>query len=72
MSQKTYFQFSAAIFLVVALVHLGRLVTGWEIVVGTWVIPHWLSVPGLVVTSGLSVWGFSLAARAGSRRKYTT
>ncbi len=72
MNQKAYLQISAAIFLVVALVHLGRLITGWEILIGTWVIPHWLSIPGLIVPGALSAWGFTMAARAGGRRKYTT
>jgi hypothetical protein len=71
MNQKTYFQFSAAIFFVVAMVHLGRLLTGWEIVIGTWIIPHWISFPGLIVPAALSVWGFRLASHAGTRRKYT-
>jgi hypothetical protein len=45
-------------------VHLTRLVWSWEISLGGWVLPHWASVPGLVVAAALSVWGFRLASRA--------
>jgi hypothetical protein len=64
MRQKTYFLASAAVFLVVAAAHLTRLVMGWEVTIGGWAVPRWVSVPGLVVPGILSAWGFVLASDA--------
>jgi hypothetical protein len=64
MRQKTYFLACAAVFLVVAAAHLTRLVMGWEVTIGGWAVPRWVSVPGLVVPGILSAWGFVLASDA--------
>jgi len=32
-------------------------------VMGSWSVPHWLSVPGLLFPGMLSIWGFRLARR---------
>ena len=63
MTQKTYLLLCGALFFVVAVGHLTRLITGWEIAVAGWAVPRWVSVPGLVVPGALSVWGFLLASR---------
>ena len=34
--------------------HVFRLMTELELVVGEWVVPLWVSVPGAVVTGGLA------------------
>ncbi len=34
--------------------HVVRLMTGLEIVVGGWVVPLWVSAPGAIVTGGLA------------------
>ena len=64
MKQKSYFLVSGVIFLAVAVAHLSRIFTGWEIVLAGRLVPHWMSIIGLIVPGALSAWGFRLAARA--------
>ena len=63
MSQKTFFLFCATVFFLVAAAHLTRLIFRWEIVISGWTVPHWISVPGLIIPGILSTWGFILASR---------
>ena len=58
MNQKTYNAITAAVFLVVALVHLLRIGFGWTAEIGDLVIPLWLSWLGLVVAGALAYFGF--------------
>jgi hypothetical protein len=64
MNQKTYLLVCGSVFFVVAVVHLTRLIVGWEIAIAGWTAPHWISVPGLIVAGLLSAWGFVLASRS--------
>jgi hypothetical protein len=43
------------IFTIVALVHLLRLVLGWEVTIGSVAVPLWASGLGLVIAGGLAV-----------------
>ncbi len=63
MDQRKFCIVAAAIFAIVALVHLLRILMNWPIVIGTWSVPMWLSWIGLIVAGGLSVFGFRVAAR---------
>lgn len=63
MSHKTYFLVCGTVFFVVAAAHLARLIFGWEIAIAGWTVPHWVSIPGLIIPGVLSVWGFVLASR---------
>ena len=63
MRQKTYFLVCAAVFFVVAAAHMTRLIMGWEIAIGGWSVPRWVSIPGLIVPGVLSAWGFVLASQ---------
>jgi hypothetical protein len=55
---KPFSTFAAIVFALVALLHLLRLVYGWEVTFAGWVVPLWLSVIGLIVAGGLAtlVW----------------
>ncbi len=64
MKLRTYLLISGTIFGLVAAAHLSRLVYQWPIVLTGRAVPEWVSWPGLVISGALSVWGFSLAARA--------
>ena len=64
MSEKTFAAIAAAIFGLVALLHLLRLVMGWSIVIEAWTVPMWLSWVGLVVAGALSYFGARLARRS--------
>jgi hypothetical protein len=52
---KTFTTIAVALFALIALLHLLRLFTGWEIVVAGFVIPVWWSAIGLVVAGGLAL-----------------
>jgi hypothetical protein len=64
MSEKTFAAIAAAIFGLVALLHLLRLVMGWSIVIEAWTVPMWLSWVGLVVAGALSYFGARFARRS--------
>jgi hypothetical protein len=70
MSQRIFTTICALIFLFMALAHLSRVFTGWEIVIAGWVVPQKASIVGLVVTGLMSAWGFNLVSHSGTRRKY--
>ena len=57
---KLYLAVSGAVFLLVALFHLFRLIYHWPIVVGETTIPQFLSHVGFPVSSGYAVWAFWL------------
>lgn len=61
MTEKTFLMISAAIFGVVAVVHLVRILMDWSVVVDGWTIPMWVSWVGLIVSGGLSYYGATLA-----------
>jgi len=43
MKPKTYFYTSGVIFFIVGSAHLWRLIYQWEMMVGNWAVPMWLS-----------------------------
>jgi hypothetical protein len=57
-NQKTYNGIAAALFLIIALLHLLRIVFGWPAEIGRVGIPMWASWLALVVTGGLAYVGF--------------
>jgi len=63
MSQKTYLKAAGSIFLVIAVLHLLRLVLGWTAVFEGWSVPQWLSVVALIVAGYLAYEGFKLSKR---------
>ena len=67
MSQKLYLIISGAIFLLVGIFHLFRLVYNWPIVVGTRMVPYSLSYVGFPVSIGYSVWACWLLCRRATR-----
>jgi hypothetical protein len=54
-AMKPFTAIATAIFTLVAVAHLLRLVFGWEVVVTGYVIPVWWSGIGLVVAGGLAL-----------------
>lgn len=60
---KAYLALSGTIFLLVAGLHLLRLVYQWPIVVGIWIVPRWVSYVGFPVASGYCVWAYWLCRR---------
>ena len=59
MDQKTYASVAAALFLVVAIMHLLRIIFGWEVQIGGLTIPFWVSWLALVIAGALAYLGFA-------------
>ena len=60
MNKKTYLSTAATIFLIVATLHLLRVIYKWEAVIGGWVVPQWLSIVAVVIIGYMSYQGFKL------------
>ena len=52
---KPFTTLAAALFGLIALAHLYRLVKGFEVVVSGTVLPQWVSIVGLVIGAGMSL-----------------
>jgi hypothetical protein len=52
---KPFTTIAVALFTGIAIVHLLRLFTRWEIVVAGFAVPVWISLPGLVIAGGLAI-----------------
>jgi hypothetical protein len=58
MNVKTYAMVSSAIFAVVAVLQLMRVVMNWTVVIDGWHVPTWVSIVAIVVFGSLSFAGF--------------
>jgi hypothetical protein len=56
---------ASAIFALVALLHVYRLITHFQIILGAHTIPMWVSIAGVVIAGGLS-WMLCREARGTS------
>jgi hypothetical protein len=63
LSRKTYTHLSGVIFFIVGLMHLLRLVNGWEISIGDWSVPMWGSVLGLLAAWFLAYSALKLSGK---------
>jgi hypothetical protein len=57
MSKNRFPQLAGAIFLIVSVAHVLRLAFKWEVVVGGWQVPMWISVIAIAVTAYLAYEG---------------
>jgi hypothetical protein len=62
-STKTFLHVAGAIFSIVGALHLLRLLTGFPIVLGGWILPVWLSIFGVVFPWFLAFNAFTLAKK---------
>ncbi len=69
MSQKTFTALAGLLFFVIALLHLARILAGWDAVVDGIAIPLWVSLLGLIVASSLAYSGLRLSGFAPSLKK---
>jgi hypothetical protein len=58
MTARNFAQLGAAIFTIVALLHIARLFYGWPVTIGTLSIPLWASWVGVAVAALLAWLGF--------------
>ena len=59
MNRKTYLTVTATLFLVVAIMHLLRIILGWQVEIGGLGIPFWVSWLGILVAGALAYFGFT-------------
>jgi uncharacterized membrane protein YhaH (DUF805 family) len=59
LNRKTYMTVTATLFLVVAIMHLLRIIFGWQVEIGGLGIPFWASWLGVLVAGALSYFGFT-------------
>ena len=64
MSQRTFSLTVATLFSLIGVLHLLRLVYGWEAVIGGWVVPMWISWPALLIAGFLAYEGVRLGRRS--------
>jgi hypothetical protein len=64
MDQRAYNTITAVVFLIVAVLHLLRIIFGWPARIGGLDIPLWASWLAILVTGGLAYFGFRLSAGA--------
>jgi len=65
MDQRTYNIVTAVLFLIIAVLHLIRIVFGWPAQIGGLAIPIWASWLALIVTGALAYFGFRQSIRQG-------
>ena len=65
---RSYLTISGTIFGLVTLLHLGRLLRHWPVVLNTWPVPLWISAIGLVVAGSLGLWAFRLVRGLSGQR----
>jgi hypothetical protein len=61
-NSKAYLYISGIIFAIVAIIHLIRVVNGWDFVLGPWSLPMFFSILGTIGPGLLSAWAFTIAS----------
>jgi hypothetical protein len=59
LNRNTYMTVTATLFLVVGIVHLLRIIFGWQVEVGGMNIPFWASWLVVPVSVALAIFGFN-------------
>ena len=62
--QKAALYTAGVIFALGTIGHLARLIVGFEIAIAGFVVPVWVSFPGVVAAAGLAIWMVVAARRA--------
>lgn len=70
MAQKSFNLVVGFIFLAIAVLHLLRVVLGWEAAIGGSQVPMWVSVVAVVAAGFLGSFGFTMYRRASSGKHY--
>ena len=59
LNRKTYMTVTATLFFVVAIIHLLRIIFGWQVEIGGLSIPFWVSWLGVLAAGALAYFGFT-------------
>lgn len=63
MNAPLYMRTCATFFLIIFVLHLLRVIYGWEVVIAGWSPPMWPSWAAVLVSGFLSAYGFRLASQ---------
>jgi len=61
MNQKTFTLTAGIIFVLIAVLHIFRLLFRWEAIIGGWYVPTWVSCLALVLSGYLAYSAFRLS-----------
>ncbi len=60
MKQRAFVLVTSSIFALIALLHALRLIYGWNVTIGEWTVPVWVSGVGFLIAGYLAFQGFLL------------
>ena len=60
MSNANYISVTMVIFLLIALLHITRIASGWDASIGGWMVPEWASYAAIIIAGFLAYSGFTL------------
>lgn len=60
MNQKTFLGITGVLFLLMTILHVARIIFGWNAIIGGWVIPLWVSWIAIVLAGFLSFQSWKL------------
>ncbi|MBI2613889.1 MAG: hypothetical protein HYW62_03875 [Candidatus Levybacteria bacterium] len=61
MKQEAYIKVTGIIFSVVTILHVLRLILGWDVILGGWQLPVWLSFVGVALGGFLAYSAFKFS-----------
>jgi len=64
MNERSYCVISGIIFIIIAFVHLLRIIYSWDGVIAGWPVPKWISWAALLIAGYLGYEGLRLAAKS--------
>ncbi len=64
MNQRSFNFTVGAVFLLITILHVLRIVLGWSAVIGGWAVPEWASWAAIVVAGFFAYEGFRLSKMA--------
>jgi hypothetical protein len=67
MKSHNFAQAATAILVLAGSLHLIRTILGWEVVIGGWTVPVWLSWVAIFVTGYLVYHGLELSKKKGKK-----
>ena len=63
MNKKIYYKVTGSIFLIITAVHAWRIFAGWEVFIGGWEAPQWISWAAVGIAGFLAHSSFTLGKR---------
>lgn len=62
-TERKFHLAAGVVFTIVAVLHLARVIFGWDFVLGSWNAPYWINGLGAVLTAFLAYLSFELARK---------